>query len=111
MIKYRKTPDSDILKKMKLKYGKNVAKFELDAGDGYRDIVTMKIFLWDHSEKIIISDIDGTITKSDILGQILSKWIHGGVTKLFTEIYKRHYKIIYLTARAIGQYQQTSKFL
>jgi phosphatidate phosphatase LPIN len=44
----------------------------------------MKIFLWDHSEKIVISDIDGTITKSDILGQILSKWIHTGVTKLFT---------------------------
>ena len=71
----------------------------------------MKIFLWDHHEKIVISDIDGTITKSDILGQILSKWIHPGVTKLFTEVSKRHYKIIYLTARAIGQYQQTSKFL
>ena len=49
-----------------------------------KDVVTMKIFLWDHSEKIIISDIDGTITKSDILGQILNKWIHTGVTKLFT---------------------------
>ena len=71
----------------------------------------MKIFLWDHTQKIIISDIDGTITKSDILGQILSHYIHPGVTKLFNEIYKRNYKIIYLTARAIGQYQQTRKFL
>jgi phosphatidate phosphatase LPIN len=71
----------------------------------------MKIFLWDEQEKIVISDIDGTITKSDILGQILYKWFHTGVTKLYTEIYKRNYKIIYLTARAIGQYEQTSKFL
>ena len=71
----------------------------------------MKIFLWDHQEKIVISDIDGTITKSDIWGQILSKWIHSNIVNLFTEISKRHYKIIYLTARAIGQYQMTSKFL
>ena len=71
----------------------------------------MKIFLWKHDEKVIVSDIDGTITKSDILGQILNGWIHEGVIKLYNEIYKRDYKIIYLTARAIGQYQQTTKFL
>lgn len=34
VVKYKKTPDSDILKKMKLKYGKNVGKFQLDVGDG-----------------------------------------------------------------------------
>lgn len=27
VTKFRKTPDSDILRKMKLKYGKNIAKF------------------------------------------------------------------------------------
>ena len=96
---------------MKLKYGMNKAKFVMDFGNGVLEEINLKIFLWDYSEKIIISDIDGTITKSDILGQILSKWIHHGVTKLFTEISKRNYKIIYLTARAIGQYQQTTKFL
>lgn len=96
---------------MKLKYGKNEAKFVLDVGIGVKEEISMKIFLWDSSEKFVISDIDGTITKSDILGQILNKWIHPGVTKLFTEICKRQYKIIYLTARAIGQYQQTCKFL
>lgn len=84
IIKYRKTPDSDIIKKMNLHYGKNIAKFELDVGQGNKEAVTMKIFLWDYSEKIVISDIDGTITKSDILGQILNKWIHTGVTHLFT---------------------------
>ena len=96
---------------MKLKYGMNRAKFVMDFGKGVLEEINLKIFLWDYSEKIIISDIDGTITKSDILGQILSQWIHHGVTKLFTEISKRNYKIIYLTARAIGQYQQTTKFL
>ena len=98
---------------MKLKYGENTAKFVMDFGNNMIEEIRMKIFLWDHAEKIIISDIDGTITKSDILGQILSAsmWLHTGVTKLFSEITKRNYKIIYLTARAIGQYQQTKKFL
>jgi len=36
VIKYRKTPDSDIVKKMKLKYGKNIGKFELDVGEGVK---------------------------------------------------------------------------
>jgi phosphatidate phosphatase LPIN len=73
-----------MIKKMKLRYGKNIGKFELDLGEGFKKIVTMKIFLWDDQEKIVISDIDGTITKSDILGQILYKWFHAGVTKLYT---------------------------
>ena len=89
----------------------NKAKFIMDFGNGNTEEISLKIFLWDHSEKIVISDIDGTITKSDILGQLLPKWFHEGVTKLFTEIYKRNYKVVYLTARAIGQYQQTTKFL
>ena len=83
VVKYRKTPDSEKIRKMKLKYGKNVAKFVLDCGTDAKEEITMKVFLWDDHEKIVISDIDGTITKSDILGQILSKWIHPGVTKLF----------------------------
>ena len=29
------------------------------------------IFLWRHTDKLVISDIDGTITKSDVLGHIL----------------------------------------
>lgn len=62
----------------------NKAKFILDFENGNTEEINLKIFLWDHSEKIVISDIDGTITKSDILGQILPKWIHEGVTKLFT---------------------------
>lgn len=69
------------------------------------------IFLWEYNDKTIISDIDGTITKSDILGQILNNYIHEGVVKLYAEIEKKGYKIIYLTARAIGQYKQTRKFI
>ena len=29
------------------------------------------IYLWKETDKVVISDIDGTITKSDVLGHIL----------------------------------------
>ena len=28
------------------------------------------IYLWSHNYHIVISDVDGTITKSDVLGQV-----------------------------------------
>ena len=110
VTRYRKNPDTETIQKMNLKQGLNKAKFILNTG-ATKEEINMKIFLWDYNEKLIISDIDGTITKSDIAGQLLSNYIHLGVTKLFAEAYKRGYKIVYLTARAIGQYNQTTKFL
>lgn len=46
-----------------------------------------RIFLWNYDTKVIISDVDGTITKSDMLGHILPRmgrdWSHPGIAKLF----------------------------
>jgi phosphatidate phosphatase LPIN len=51
--------------------------------------VTGSIYLWDSNEKIVISDVDGTVTKSDTLGHLLprlglSDWAHDGIAKLYT---------------------------
>ncbi|NWT09974.1 LPIN3 phosphatase, partial [Vireo altiloquus] len=49
------------------------------------------IYLWNWNEKVVISDIDGTITKSDALGHILPQlgkdWTHRGIVKLFHKIH------------------------
>ena len=41
------------------------------------------IYLWDYHDKVVISDIDGTITRSDVAGQVLPlvgmDWIQNGV--------------------------------
>lgn len=60
---------------------------------------------------MIISDIDGTITRSDVMGQLKTNYIHKGVCLLFNELARRNYKLLYMTARAINQYGQTKKFL
>ena len=33
--------------------------------------LTATLFLWEYTDKIIVSDIDGTVTKSDLSGHIL----------------------------------------
>ena len=57
---------------------------------------------------MVISDIDGTITKSDVLGHILpiigNDWSQSGVAQLFTQIQDNGYKMLYLSARAIGMF-------
>lgn len=71
--------------------------------------------MWQHNDKIVISDIDGTITRSDVMGQVMpifgKDWTHKGVTRFFTNIAKNGYRMAYLTARAIGQSEQTRKFI
>ena len=76
---------------------------------------TSRIFLWRSDAKLVISDIDGTITKSDALGHLFTlvgrDWTHSGVAKLYTEIHQNGYQFVYLTSRAIGQAQATRMYL
>ncbi|CAJ0919503.1 unnamed protein product [Ranitomeya imitator] len=73
------------------------------------------IYLWSWNDKIIISDIDGTITKSDALGQILPQlgkdWTHQGIAKLYHSIHENGYKFLYCSARAIGMADMTRGYL
>ncbi|NWI88325.1 LPIN3 phosphatase, partial [Pitta sordida] len=73
------------------------------------------IYLWNWDDKVVISDIDGTITKSDTLGHILphlgKDWTHPGVVKLFHKIHLNGYKFLYCSARAIGMAHITKGYL
>lgn len=73
------------------------------------------IYLWRYDDRVVVSDIDGTITKSDVLGHILpiigNDWSQSGVAQLFTQIQDNGYKMLYLSARAIGQAAITREYL
>jgi phosphatidate phosphatase LPIN len=62
--------------------------------------------LLDWNIRISISDIDGTVTKSDALGHIMPKlgndWSHKGIAKLYTSIHGNEFQFMYLTSRPIG---------
>ena len=53
------------------------------------------------------TDIDGSITESDVMGHaaalVWRDWTHVGVTNLFTRVDRNGYKILYLSSRSICQ--------
>ncbi|XP_076840950.1 phosphatidate phosphatase LPIN2 isoform X2 [Brachyhypopomus gauderio] len=73
------------------------------------------IYLWNWDDKVVISDIDGTITKSDVFGQILPQlgkdWTHQGIAKLYHSVAENGYKFLYCSARAIGMADMTRGYL
>uniref|UniRef100_A0A8C8DZT9 phosphatidate phosphatase n=1 Tax=Oryzias sinensis TaxID=183150 RepID=A0A8C8DZT9_9TELE len=73
------------------------------------------IYLWKWDDRVVISDIDGTITKSDALGHILPQfgkdWTHKGIAKLYHKIHQNGYKFLYCSARAIGMAAITKDYL
>ncbi|XP_028845463.1 phosphatidate phosphatase LPIN1 isoform X2 [Denticeps clupeoides] len=73
------------------------------------------IYLWNWDDKIVISDIDGTITRSDTLGHILptlgKDWTHQGIARLYHKVSQNGYKFMYCSARAIGMADLTRGYL
>ncbi|KAG0232186.1 hypothetical protein BGW41_001944 [Actinomortierella wolfii] len=106
---------SEQLKQLNLNKGANTVSFSVTSSYQGTATCVAKIFLWDYDAQVVISDIDGTITKSDALGHIFAMagrdWTHLGVAKLFTDIRSNGYQILYLTSRAIGQADYTRKYL
>eukprot|EP00177_Eucheuma_denticulatum_P006971 GFKZ01012679.1.p1 GENE.GFKZ01012679.1~~GFKZ01012679.1.p1 ORF type:complete len:887 (-),score=100.77 GFKZ01012679.1:971-3631(-) len=105
-------PTSEELNALDLKPGANSVRFFVEASSVE---LNCRIFLWSCHTKIVISDVDGTITRSDVLGHLLPAvgrdWSQVGVAGLYTQIEKNGYKTLYLTARPIGQASQTRAFL
>lgn len=73
------------------------------------------LYKWHYLDKVVITDVDGTITKSDLRGHLYTKlgydYTHDGIAKLFHQIVKRNYRIIYLTARTASQLQETREYI
>lgn len=112
----RLTPEQ--IAKLGLKEGANKISYSVTTSlQGTTKLVSyIHLFRWD--DRLIISDIDGTITKSDVLGQVLpmlpvikNDWSQAGIAKLYQDIQKNGYKFIYLSARAIGQAHVTRQYL
>ncbi|KAG8980538.1 hypothetical protein FRB90_007663, partial [Tulasnella sp. 427] len=104
---------SDQLKALDLQKGANTITFALATTGTVA--CTAKIFVWEEGDRVVVSDIDGTITKSDALGHMFNligrDWTHLGVAKLYTDIARNGYKMMYLTSRAIGQADSTRDYL
>ena len=99
----------------KLKDGHNLIKFTFDSNVWGTQEVESNIYLWHWDSKLVITDVDGTITRSDVLGQIMPAigrdWSQPDVTNLLNSIVSNGYRLIYLSARALVQASRTRAFI
>ena len=97
---------------MDLTDGRNEAKIFFDDFDYTQKF---NIYRYSQNKKLIITDIDGTITKTDLVGLVCKtlKWgyHHEGVVKFFDEVSKRGYVVIYLTANTLCSDDMTHTYL
>ncbi|KAK9066727.1 hypothetical protein SSX86_014050 [Deinandra increscens subsp. villosa] len=109
------TPTPEQLASLNLAEGQNTVTFTFSTSVLGPQKVDARIYLWRWDTRIVISDVDGTITKSDVLGQFMPlvgrDWSHIGVTHLFSAIKENGYQMLYLSARAISQASVTRQFL
>ena len=82
-------PTSDQLKSLNLRHGMNTISYTVHSNLQGFQRMSGHIYYWPSDANIIVSDIDGTITKTDFLGHFLpmvgKDWSQPGITPL---IYK-----------------------
>uniref|UniRef100_A0A8C7L1W0 phosphatidate phosphatase n=1 Tax=Oncorhynchus kisutch TaxID=8019 RepID=A0A8C7L1W0_ONCKI len=109
----RLTPEQ--LASLQLKEGPNEVVFSVTTQYQGTCRCQGTIYLWSWDDKIVISDIDGTITRSDTLGHILptlgKDWTHQGIARLYHRVSQNGYKFMYCSARAIGMADMTRGYL
>nr|GMD16727.1 phosphatidate phosphatase PAH2-like isoform X1 [Ipomoea batatas]GMD42836.1 phosphatidate phosphatase PAH2-like isoform X1 [Ipomoea batatas] len=109
------TPTSEQLASLNLKEGRNEVVFTFSTQMLGEQKVDAQIYLWKWDMRIVISDVDGTITRSDVLGQFMPlvgvDWSQTGVVHLFSAIKENGYQMLFLSARSISQAYITRQFL
>lgn len=88
------TPKDELLQtsiKDLLRPDRNILAYRIDDGKTVHQL-RCSLYLWEHTDKVVASDIDGTVTISDALGQLLPRlgpyhWAQPNVTKLFRAIH------------------------
>uniref|UniRef100_A0A0G4H2E2 LNS2/PITP domain-containing protein n=1 Tax=Chromera velia CCMP2878 TaxID=1169474 RepID=A0A0G4H2E2_9ALVE len=111
-----KTPPPRILRKIaaKLRPGYNKITFRIEGSEDC--LLDAGAFYWDSSAKVVVSDIDGTVTVSDLTGHAVSTLgmvhkDHAGLPKVYRQIRERGYKLMYLSSRSLGQANTTRRYL
>ncbi|KAG0611827.1 hypothetical protein M758_7G167900 [Ceratodon purpureus] len=96
-----------------LRPGRNKVTFYIEGQPN--SSVDARIYLWERDSKIVVVDMDGTITRSELRGLLRcyteEHYLHPHVSKFFLYLKALGYKVIYLTARPISTVKSTRKYL
>ena len=99
----------------RLRPGKNVVAFSFASSLWGKQTVMAHRYLWSWQAKIVISDVDGTITKSDVIGHLApmvgKDWNHAGIASLYNRIRDNGFELMFLSSRAVSQSAGTRRYL
>jgi len=74
-----------------------------------------RIYYYDADVKLVVSDVDGTVSISDVIGLasyfVGFDWVHPGICELYNNVEKRGYQMVYLTARPLAYYAWTRDYI
>lgn len=115
-------PPADALRSIvkHLVHGKNSIRYSLLDDSGLLVArAEANLFLWSHTDRVVVCDIDGTITKSNAFGvfdtMILESYvyIHDGVATFLSNLLQANdrLRIMYLTSRPVSYARTTRRFL
>ncbi|RNF10824.1 putative lipin [Trypanosoma rangeli] len=117
MVYFTRTliPTEADLRKLNLVGGHNKVRYITYSSLRGEVAVEANVYLWDSTDRLVVSDVDGTITKSDLWGHLMPllgrDWTHSGICSLYSKIDRNGYKFVYLTARSVSQVGMTRNFL
>lgn len=93
---------SDVLKSWPLHDGENDISFTADADE--RCVVHCKAYLLYEDSKLIISDVDGTVTKEDVMGHVMyalhQDYTQKDIVKMYNHLDVR--SVVHVDPRATG---------
>lgn len=105
-----------------LQVGRNPIRYLLLDDNRVVGVALANIYLWKHTDSIVVSDIDGTITKSNVRGLIDTvmtdtyRHCHEGICNLLTQLASQQHptidtRIVYVTSRLLGLANHTRNLL
>lgn len=108
-------PTSEVLRNLGLLRGKNVLLFECTR---FKLKAECSVFLWSMMDRVVVVDIDGTLTKSDVRGYVETvymgryDYVHEGAVSFFSSL-EEDYGVctLYLTSRPLHHLSDTRAFL
>ena len=106
-------PSADDLEDLDLREGRNELGFCVSSAPNTR--FTAELWMWPADTAMVVCDIDGTITRSDVLGYGAHKLgfdaAHSGVCEAFQAIERQGYRTVYVSARPITKAAKTREML
>jgi len=108
-------PTPEQLEGLDLREGQNTIEFVISQPLFGEHRLRAFVYLMRWNSFLVVSDVDGTITRSDVLGHLLPPmgvdWSHSGVVGLLGDVAANGYKVMFLSSRAIAQASVTRDYL